>query len=115
MLSMLAESLPVGAQLDLVVSTPIVLQALGSCADILSRGWDIDTYCQDPEWKEVMVLWKSRQLHASVREVDEEGLDAHNSPFLKLSIEEAVQTVKDTLEGGETIPEIPKERVGSGQ
>jgi hypothetical protein len=49
MLSMMAESLPVGAQLDLIVSTPIVLQAPSSCADILSRGWDIDTYCQDPE------------------------------------------------------------------
>jgi hypothetical protein len=60
MLSLMAESLPVGAQLDLIVSTPIVLQALGSCADVRSKGWDIDTYCQDPEWKDVMVLWKNR-------------------------------------------------------
>jgi hypothetical protein len=52
--------------------------------DSLSKDWDIDAYCQDPEWKDVMVLWKSRQLHASVREV-EDGLDAENSPFLKLS------------------------------
>jgi hypothetical protein len=49
MLSLMAKALPVGAQLDLIVSTPIVLQALDSCADILSKGWDIDQYCQDPE------------------------------------------------------------------
>jgi hypothetical protein len=84
----------------MIVSTPIVLHALGSCADILSKDWDIDTYCQDPEWKEVMVLWKSKQLHASVREVDEDGLDADNSPFLKLSLDETIQAVRDTLEGG---------------
>jgi hypothetical protein len=53
MLSLMAESLPVGAQLDLIVSTPIVLQALDCCAGILSHGWDIDTCCQDPEWKDV--------------------------------------------------------------
>jgi hypothetical protein len=54
MLSMMAETLPNGAQLDLIVSTPVVLQALGCCTDIISHNWYIDTYCQDPEWKEVM-------------------------------------------------------------
>jgi hypothetical protein len=102
MLSMMEESLPVGAQLDLIVSTPMVLQALGSCADILSRGWDIDAYCQDPEWKDVMILWKSRQLHTSVREVDEDGL-------------EAIQAVRDGAEGEEVVPVEMKEREGSGQ
>jgi hypothetical protein len=58
---MMADSLPGGAQLDLIVSTKIVLQAPGTCADILSKGWDIDTYCQDPELKDVMVQWKNRQ------------------------------------------------------
>jgi hypothetical protein len=67
------------------------------------------------EWKEVMELWKSRQLHAVVREVDEDGLDADNGPFLKLSLEEAIQAVRDTLEGGETVEETPKEPGGSGQ
>jgi hypothetical protein len=76
----------------------------GSCADIISHNWDIDTYCQDPEWKEVMVQWKDRQLLASVREVDEDGADAENSPFLKLSLMEAVQAVRDGLEGNETVP-----------
>jgi hypothetical protein len=111
----MAKSLPVGAQLDLIVSTPIVLKALGTCADILSKGWDIDEYCQDPEWKDVMELWKSMQLHAVVREVDDDGLDADNSPFLKLSVEEAIQAVRDTLEGGETVEEEPREPEGSGQ
>jgi hypothetical protein len=100
MMCLMAEPLAVGAQLDLIVSTQIVLQALGSCADILYRYWDIDTYCQDQEWTEIMKLWKSKQLHASVRELDDEGLDADNSPFLKLSLEEAMQAVKDMAEGG---------------
>jgi hypothetical protein len=55
MLSMMAETFPMGAQLDLIVSTPIALPALASCADIISHNRDIDTYCQDPEWKEVML------------------------------------------------------------
>jgi hypothetical protein len=33
------------------------------------------------------------------REVDENGADSENSPFLKLSILEAIQAVKDGLEG----------------
>jgi hypothetical protein len=112
MLSLMAESLPVGAQLDLIVSTPIVLQALDCCAGILSHGWDIDTYCQDPEW---MVLWKNRQLHASVRQVDEDGLDAENGPFLKLAVDEAIQAVKDTVDGVETVPVEMKGPEGSDQ
>jgi hypothetical protein len=97
--SMMAETLPNGAQLDLIVSTPVVLRALGCCADIISHDGDIDMYCQDPEWKEVMVQWKGRQIQASVREVDENGADSENSPFLKLSTLEAIQAVKDGLEG----------------
>jgi hypothetical protein len=81
-----------------------VLHALGSCADIISQNWDIDMYCQDPEWKEVMVQWGSRQLQAAVREVDEHGADAENSPFLKLALLEARQAVTDAMEEGATIP-----------
>jgi hypothetical protein len=75
----------------------------------------MDLYCQVREWKELMVLWKNRQLHAVVRKVDEEGLDADNSPFLKLSLEEAIQAVRDALEGGETTPEETGEPEGSEQ
>jgi hypothetical protein len=103
MLSMMTETLPNGTQLDLILSTPVVLRALGCCADIISHDWDIDTHCQDPEWKEVMVQWKGRRIQASVREVDENGADSENSPFLKLPILEAIQAVKDGLEG-QTLP-----------
>jgi hypothetical protein len=103
MLSMMAETLQNGAKLDLIVSTPVVLQALGCCADIISHDLDIDTYCQDQEWKEGMVQWKGRQIQESVREVDEHGVDSENSPFLKLSILEAIRAVKDGLED-QTLP-----------
>jgi hypothetical protein len=111
----MAQVLPDGAELDLIVSTPIVLQALGSCADILSKGWVIDQYCQDPEWKEVMTLWQEKHLRAVVRAVDEEGLDADNGPFLKLSPQEAIQAVRDSLEGEETVEECSKESEDSEQ
>jgi hypothetical protein len=100
---------------NLIVSRPIVLQAVDCCARILFHGWDIDTYCQDPEWKDVMVLWKNRQPHAAVRQVDEDGLDAENGPFPKLAVDEAIQTVKDTVEGGETVPSVMKDQEGSDQ
>jgi hypothetical protein len=115
MLCRMAEALPEGAQLDLIISTDAVLAALGACADILTRGWDRDQDCQVREWKEMMVLWKNRQLHAVVRKVDEEGLYADDSPFLKLSMEEAIQAVRDALEGGETTPEETGEPEGSEQ
>jgi hypothetical protein len=106
----MAQALPVGAESDFIVH-----HALGSSADILTKGWNIDQYCQDPEWKEVMVLWKDRQLHAVVREVDEDRLDAENSPFLKLSLEEARQAVRDALEARETVAEDPQEPEDSEQ
>jgi hypothetical protein len=99
----------------MIVSTPIVLQAFGTCADILKNGWDIDQYCQDPEWTELMLLWQRKHLHAIVRKVDDDGLDEDNSPFLKLAIEEAIQAVRDALEGNETVEEIPKESEDSEQ
>jgi hypothetical protein len=92
-----------GAQFDLIVSTPVVLRALGCCADIISHNWDIDMYCQDPEWKEAMVRWRDRQLLASLREVDENGADSENSSFLKLALLEEIQAVKDGMEE-ETVP-----------
>jgi hypothetical protein len=101
MLFRMAEALPVGAHSDMIVATDAVLMALGACADILTKGWDIDFYCQDPEWTNLMVTWKNKQLRAVCREVDEEGLDVDNSPFLKLAIEEVRQTVTDAVQGGE--------------
>jgi ribonuclease HI len=100
MLVKIAETLPVGAQVDMIISTDAVLRALGTFADILTYGWDIDYYCQDPEWKNLMVTWKNRQLRAVGRKVDEEGLDAENSPFLKPALEEVIQIVKDVAQEG---------------
>jgi hypothetical protein len=96
----MAEALPEGAHLDLIISTDMVLAALGICADILTKGWDMEYYCQVQEWRDLMVLWKDKRLHAVVRKVDEDGLDADNSPFLKLSMDEAIHTVRHTLDGG---------------
>jgi hypothetical protein len=93
----------------------IIFKSAGSCADILMKGWDINQYCQDPEWKEVVVVWKNRQLHAVVREADEDRLDAEKGPFLKLSLEEARQAVIDRLKGTETVSEDPQESEDSGQ
>jgi hypothetical protein len=44
-----------------------------------------------------------------LRAVDEEGLDADNGSFLKLFLQEAIQAVRDSLEGEETVEECPTE------
>jgi hypothetical protein len=96
----MAEALPEGAHLDLIISTEMVLAALGTCADILTKDWDMEQYCQVQAWRNLMVLWRDRRLHAVVRKVDEDVLDADNSRFLKLSMDEAIHTARHTLEGG---------------
>jgi hypothetical protein len=115
MLCRMAEALPERAQVDLIVSTDAVLAALGACADIMTKGWDADYYCRVQEWKNLMALWKDRQLNAVVRKVDEEGLDEGNSPFLKLALEEAIYAVRYTEEGGEIVLEDQEEFEGSEQ
>jgi hypothetical protein len=60
MLCRMEEALPVGAQRDLIVSTDAVLLALSACTDILTKGWDIDFYCQCPGWKNLMLTWKNK-------------------------------------------------------
>jgi hypothetical protein len=87
MLFRMPEALPVGAKVDMIISTDAVLMALGACADILAHGWDVDYSCQDPEWKNLMVTWKNKQLRAIGRKVDGDGLDVDNGPFLKLAVE----------------------------
>jgi hypothetical protein len=115
MLFKMADALPVGAQLDLIISSDAVLTALGAYADILTKGLDIDFYCQDPEWNNMMKTWKNKQLHAVCRKVEEEGLDADNSPFLKLALQEVIQIVKDTVGGEEGVPEKELELISSDQ
>jgi hypothetical protein len=77
--------------------------------------WDADYYCQVQGWKDLMALWKNRQLNAVVRTVDEEGLDEGNSPFLGLALEEAIYTVRYAEEGGEIVLEGKEEPDGSEQ
>jgi hypothetical protein len=108
MLCQMAEALQEGAHVDPIISTDGVLAALGTCADM-------EYYCQVQEWRDLMVPWKDKRLHAIVRKVDEDGLDADNSPFLKLSMDEAIRTVRHTMEGGATIPVDGEEREGSEQ
>jgi ribonuclease HI len=115
MLFRMAEALPEGAQVDMIISTDAVLLALGACADILANGWDIDFYCQDSEWKNLMVTWKRKQLRAVGRKVDEEVLDADNSPFLKLAVEEVIQTVTEAVQVSEIVLEEELEPEGSDQ
>jgi hypothetical protein len=62
-LTQLAEILPEGAQVDMVLATDLTLAALGTCADILAQGLDIDHYCQDPDWKNVIEIWKNNLIH----------------------------------------------------
>jgi hypothetical protein len=111
----MAEALPEGAHLDLIVSTNVVLAALGACADILTKGWDMEYYCQVQDWRNLMVLWKNKRLHAIVRKVDEDGLDADNSPVLKLPMDEAIHMVRHTMEGCATVPVDGEEPEGSEQ
>jgi hypothetical protein len=80
------------------VETPVVYQTLGSCADIISQGWEVDQYCQDPSWKRVMTTWKDQQIQTTVREFDEEGLDSENGPLRGLAMREAIQAVHDGMQ-----------------
>jgi hypothetical protein len=98
LLTQMAESLPVGAQVDLIVATDATLATLGTCADILTHGWDIDQSCQEPNWKNLMETWRNKQLHASCRMEDAEGVDSENIPFLTLAIQEVRQTVSDAIQ-----------------
>jgi hypothetical protein len=45
-----------------------------------------------------MVLWKNKHFRAVARKVDEEGMDADNSPFLKLALDQVVQMIMDTIQ-----------------
>jgi hypothetical protein len=99
LLAQMAEFLPVGAQVDLIVATDATLAAVGTCADILTDGWDIDQYCQEPHWKILMETWRNKQLHAFCRKEDAEGVDSENLPFLSLATQEVRQTVSDAIQG----------------
>jgi hypothetical protein len=94
----MAGCLPVGAQVDLILPAEGTISALGACADILTKGWDIEQYCQDTDWKNLMEIWRTKQIQASCRMEDAEGMDSENIPFLNLAIQEVRQTVSEVIQ-----------------
>jgi hypothetical protein len=96
--SQLTDCLPVGAQLDIVVATDGTLAILGAGADILMKGLDIDQYCQEPNWKNVMENMRAKNIQGHCRMEDAKGLDAENGQFLKLVLQEVIQTVTDVVQ-----------------
>jgi hypothetical protein len=107
LLSVVVGALPKGSSLDLIVETSVVYQALRSCADIISHGWNVDQYCHDPGSKKVIATWKDQRVQTTVRVYDEEGVDSENSPMRRLATREAIQAVhdgvqeRDSLVGGQ--------------
>jgi hypothetical protein len=96
------EALPKGAILDLIVETTAMYQALKSCADIVSHGWEVDQCCQHLGWRIVMTTWKDQQIQATIREYDEQGVDSENRPLRGLAMREAIQAVRDGMHTRDT-------------
>jgi hypothetical protein len=115
MLFKMADALPEGAQVNIIISTAAVLVTLGACADILTHGWDIGHFCQDPEWKNMMETWRNKQIRAVCRKVDEQGLDEENSPFLSLAAAGVRQMITDVANWDQGAPEKELEPESSDQ
>jgi hypothetical protein len=98
LLTQMAECLPEGAQVDMVIASEGALTALGTCADILAQNLDIDQFCQDSDWKRLLEIWRIKQIQASCRREDAEGLDLENVHFLSLALQEVRQTVSETIQ-----------------
>jgi hypothetical protein len=73
LLTQMTKCFPVGAQVDMVLASEATLGALGTCADILMQELDVDQYCQDPDWNELIETWRNKQIQASFRMEDAEG------------------------------------------
>jgi hypothetical protein len=97
LLTKMASCFPVGAQVDMVFASETTLAALGTCADIIMQELDVDQYCQDPDWKDLIEMWKSKLIQASWRMEDADGLDSENGLFLSLAIQEVRQMVTETI------------------
>jgi hypothetical protein len=98
LLAQLAELLPEGAQVDMIFASDTTLAALNTCADILAQGLDVDHFCQDLDWKNVIESWRNKRIQASCRNEDAEGLDAENVRFLNLALQEVRQTVTEEIQ-----------------
>jgi hypothetical protein len=62
------------------------------------KGLDIDQFCQEPNWKNVMENMRAKNIQGHCRMEDAEGLDAENGQFLKLVLQEVRQTVMDVVQ-----------------
>jgi hypothetical protein len=98
LLTQMTNCFPEGARVDMVFASEATLAALGACADILMQDLDVDQFCQDPDWKELIETWKSKQIQASCRMEDADGLDSENGLFLSLAVQEVRQTVMETIQ-----------------
>jgi hypothetical protein len=101
----MASWFPVGAKVEMVFGSEITLTALGACADIIMQDLDVDQYCQHPNWKGLIEMWKSKGLQASCRMEDADGLDAENGLFLNLAIQEVREIVSEAVFIGNDGPE----------
>jgi hypothetical protein len=45
-----------------------------------------------------MVTWRDKQIQASCRMEDAEGMDSENVPFLNLALQEVRQMVAETIQ-----------------
>jgi hypothetical protein len=52
----------------------------------------------DNFWKELIETWRNKQIQASCRREDAEGLDLENVHFLSLALQEVRQTVSETIQ-----------------
>jgi hypothetical protein len=107
LLTKMASCFPVGAQVDMVFASEATLAALGACADIIVQDLEVDQYCQDPDWKELIEMWKSKQLQASCRMEDADGMDSENGLFLSLAVQEVRQAVVEAIQIWEEGPVDP--------
>jgi hypothetical protein len=89
----------------MVFASEMTLITLGACADIIMQDLDPDQYCQDPDWRNLIEMWRGKGLQASCRMEDAEGLDAENGVFLNLAIQEVRQIVTEAIFIGNDGPE----------
>jgi hypothetical protein len=45
----------------------------------------------------MMASWKNQEINATIREIDEEGVDSENRPMRWLARPEAIQALKDGM------------------
>jgi hypothetical protein len=96
-LNAMYKALPNGACLDLVVETPDVYHSIRGRVDLMTRKLDQKFHCTVPEFVSLMRTWENQGTQTSVREFDEEGLDADCIKMHMFAIREADQAMRDAV------------------